>query len=79
MLPETLKNLDLTALSLDERTLLAHTLWHSIRHELETTPLTLAQQAEVERRLTELDSGSVELVPWEQVQKILKSGQWLTG
>lgn len=62
----TLKTLTAQALrlSIDERADLAETLLGSIEPP---EPLDPAWEAEIERRVAELDAGRVELIPAEQV------------
>ncbi len=69
---ESIKDFDFKALSIDERTLLAHDIWESVREETEASPLSPEQMAELERRIAESDAGRVKHIPWEEVkQKLL--------
>ena len=54
---------EITRLSADERLALIAALWDSLDDD--QIPLTLAQQAELERRLTTLDRDRVEGVTWD--------------
>jgi putative addiction module component (TIGR02574 family) len=65
------QNLGLDGLSLDERTLLAHTLWESVQQEVEASPLTLEQLAEIRRRVSAADAGRIPSVSWEAVKRRL--------
>jgi putative addiction module component (TIGR02574 family) len=63
------------ASELDEhdRATLAGLLLESLEHEVDED-VEAAWQAEIERRLAELDANSVELVPWEEVKaKLMRS------
>jgi putative addiction module component (TIGR02574 family) len=57
------------ASELDEhdRATLAGLLLESLEHEVDED-VEAAWQAEIERRLAELDANSVKLVPWEEVK-----------
>jgi putative addiction module component (TIGR02574 family) len=63
------------ASELDEhdRATLAGLLLESLEYEVDED-VEAAWQAEIERRLAELDTNSVELVPWEEVKaKLMRS------
>jgi putative addiction module component (TIGR02574 family) len=49
-------DLDITSLSAAERIQLAEDLWDSVAAETGGLPLTVAQQAELDRRLVDLES-----------------------
>ena len=53
-------------LSPDERADLADRLWLSV-HEQEQEQIDTAWDAEIERRIAQLEAGQVEGVPWETV------------
>ena len=55
-------------LSLDERALLAHDLWESVQHEVESSPLSADQLTEIRRRVAEADGGRISSAPWETVK-----------
>ena len=74
-MPESPTDFDFTALTADERTLLAHRLWESVQHEIESKPLTAEQQAEIERRISEADAGCIASSPWQAVRQRLMSRQ----
>ena len=61
------------ASTLDEqdRATLAGLLLESLEGEVDED-IETAWRDEIERRLTELDAGGVELVPWEEVQAKLR-------
>ena len=62
---------DFSQLSAPERILLAQALWDSVHSEAVATPLTTEQRAEIERRLSELKSGEVQGIPWEELKQSL--------
>ena len=56
------------ALPEDQRVLLANSLWESVGSDTETpAAIEAAWDGEIKRRLDEIDSGAVELVPLEDV------------
>ena len=55
----------------DQRILLANSLWESIvpaEDEASGCDVAAAWDDEIKRRLTEIDSGAVDLIPWEQLR-----------
>lgn len=62
--------MDFSHLSHEERLQLVDELLESL--EPEEVPLTEAQTAELKRRLELVESGRMEMIPWEQVQADLK-------
>ena len=72
---ETAADLLKKALSLDEadRAALAHALIESLDGEPDPGAEE-AWKAEIQRRTAELDSGSVETVPWSEVRERLRRG-----
>jgi putative addiction module component (TIGR02574 family) len=60
-------------LSLDERVVLAHQLWDSVRADIERQPLTEAQHAELQRRIAAADAHPERAIPWEQIRADAKS------
>ena len=66
------QHFDFTALTLDERTLLAYQLWESIQHETEAMTLTDSQRAEIERRIADADADRLSASPWEAVKLPLR-------
>jgi len=50
----------------DDRRQLANSLWESIESE---SAIDEAWKVEVERRIDEIDSGAVEMIPWETAQR----------
>jgi putative addiction module component (TIGR02574 family) len=61
---------EITRLSADERLALIAALWDSL--EDDQVPLTTAQQAELERRLTTLDRDRAEGVTWDDLKAELE-------
>jgi putative addiction module component (TIGR02574 family) len=55
-MPHPVNDLDISALSIEERAVLAHQLWRSVHDEVESRPLRSEQWAEVERRVAEADA-----------------------
>jgi putative addiction module component (TIGR02574 family) len=55
-------------LSSDERELLAIELFASLEKE---PGYDEAWEAEIERRIKEIDDGTVELIPWSEVRKLM--------
>lgn len=62
---------DIAALSVAERIDLAQKLWESIHREIEASPLTAGQVAEIERRIADIDSGRVRCIPFDTMMKRL--------
>ena len=61
-------DLDITSLSAAERIQLAEDLWDSVAAETGGLPLTVAQQAELDRRLVDLERDPEAGEPWEAVR-----------
>ncbi|WP_044561536.1 addiction module protein [Azospirillum sp. B4] len=55
----------------EERLTLIGELWDSL--DQQNVPLTNAQRAELDRRIAEIDAGTVEMIPWEDVQAKLRA------
>lgn len=64
----SLKSLGIDGLSVEERMALVEELWDSIAESTGELPLTEAQQAELDRRLTEHKAHPDDVVPWEEVR-----------
>jgi putative addiction module component (TIGR02574 family) len=58
----------LDKLSVEERLALAQQLWDSIAEEVNRSPLTRAQQQEIDRRLAAHRANPQAAIPWEQVE-----------
>jgi putative addiction module component (TIGR02574 family) len=59
---------DIAGLSVADRLTLMHDIWESLAAEVATTPLTEAQQREVDRRLAAHRASPQAAIPWEQVE-----------
>ena len=70
-MPHPVNDLDISALSIDERAVLAHRLWRSVHDEVESRPLSSEQWAEVERRVAEADAGRMPTISWEALKSRL--------
>ncbi|MEC4591465.1 MULTISPECIES: addiction module protein [Nitrospirillum] len=55
----------------EERLTLIGELWDSL--DQRDIPLSDAQRVELERRIAEVDAGTVEMIPWEVVQAKLRA------
>ncbi|MEA1675601.1 addiction module protein [Nitrospirillum sp. BR 11163] len=55
----------------EERLTLIDELWESL--DQRDIPLSDAQRVELERRIAEVDAGTVEMIPWEVVQAKLRA------
>ena len=63
----TVAEIDIEALSRDEKLSLLDRLWESLSRAPDALPLTEAQRRELDRRLDELDAGDTSGIPWEKV------------
>ena len=63
-----LQSLGIDRMTVAERIELMAAIWDSIAGEVAATPLTPAQQAEVDRRLAAHRADPNAAVPWEQVE-----------
>jgi putative addiction module component (TIGR02574 family) len=64
----TIEQYGLDQLSTEERLALAEAIWDSVARDVEVAPLTEAQRAELERRLTDSQARPDAVVPWEVVK-----------
>lgn len=64
----SLKSLGIDRLSVEERLALVEELWDSIAEDSAAVPLTEAQRAELDRRLTEHEAHPEDVVSWEDVK-----------
>jgi putative addiction module component (TIGR02574 family) len=63
--------IDISKLTVEERLQLMDEIWDSLSNKPEAFPLTAAQEAELDRRLDEIDQGDDSGIPLEDfVQKI---------
>lgn len=67
----SLKSFGIDRLDIEERLALVEELWNSIAADSAAVPLTPAQRAELDRRLTDHKAGPDDVVPWEQVKSSL--------
>ena len=69
--------LDVEKLSPDERLELLEELWESLRKQPSSVPLTPAQDAELDRRLDDLEadieSGAPLGIPWDEVLQRIRN------
>jgi len=63
----SVRTVDITSLSSEERLRLLDELWESLSATPEAIPLTTAQREELDRRLDELDREGPGGIPWEEV------------
>ena len=66
-------NVDIAALSPDERLDLLEQLWDSLAPTPEAVPLTEAQRAELDRRLDDLDREGAVGVAWDEMLDRVRS------
>ena len=67
-MPQTLHELGIDRLSVEERLALAEEIWESVAQELEREPLTAAQRRELERRLADSMARPDAVTPWEEIK-----------
>jgi len=65
----TLQQFGIDRLSREDRLALAEALWESVAAEVERTPLSQAEQAELDRRLADSDANPDAAIPWETVKQ----------
>ncbi len=65
-----LPKLDVQALTPEERLLLIEKLWDSLDND--HVDLTAAQQAEVERRLDDMDVNPDDVISWSEAQRRIR-------
>ena len=63
-----LETLGIDALSMEERTLLAHEIWHSVERDSESMPLSDELKRELDRRWAAFQANPETAIPWEQVK-----------
>jgi putative addiction module component (TIGR02574 family) len=68
-------NIDISNLTTDERLDLIEELWESLGASSDQVPLSKAQEAELDRRLDEMEQDGAEGIPWEQVLKQLRTNR----
>lgn len=67
MVPSLL-DLGLDQLSLEDRLAVAEAIWDSVVREAEVKPLSTAQRAELERRLSDSVTRPEAVTPWEEIK-----------
>ena len=72
---QTIKDFDYSGLSAAERILLAQELWDSVHREALTSPLTPEQRQRLDRRRSELESGAVLPLTWDELRLSLSAEQ----
>lgn len=65
---QTMKDLGINRMNLEDRLTLVQEIWDSIAAELEGMPLTEAQQRELERRLAAHATDPSQVISWEEVK-----------
>ena len=63
-----LETLGIDALSMEERTLLAHEIWHTVERDAESMPLSDELKRELDRRWAAFQANPETAIPWEQVK-----------
>ena len=63
-----LQSLGIDRMTITERLALLDAIWDSLSAEIEQSPLTPAQQAEVDRRLAAHAADPGAAVPWQEVE-----------
>ena len=71
-----LPEIDLDKLTVDERLRLLERVWESLSQPERDVPLTTEQQAELDRRLDELDAEAEPAgIPWNEVLHQIRSSR----
>lgn len=65
--------IDVTRLTVEERLQLMDEIWESLSTSPEVFPLTAAQEAELDRRLDEIDQGDDSGIPLEDVVRKIRN------
>ncbi|MDH3514347.1 MAG: addiction module protein [Gammaproteobacteria bacterium] len=65
--------IDIEKLDIEQRLRLIERLWDSLSGDPQALPLTAEQEAELDRRLDEMESGDTEGIPWEEVMKRIRA------
>lgn len=73
-MPAMITTLGLAGLSPDERMLLIEELWESLSANEESIPVTDAQKADLDRRLSALRTDPKAGSPWQEVKARLRGG-----
>lgn len=67
-MPQTMHDLGIDRLSVEDRLALAEEIWASVAQELDREPLSAAQRRELERRLADSLARPDAVTPWEEVK-----------
>jgi putative addiction module component (TIGR02574 family) len=67
-MPQTIHDMGIDRLSVEDRLALAQEIWDSVAQELERETLTAAQRQELERRLADSIARPDAVTPWEVVK-----------
>ena len=67
-MPQTMSDLGIDRLGVEERLALAQEIWERVAQELEREPLSTAQRQELERRLADSMARPDAVTPWEEVK-----------
>ncbi len=65
---QTLQDLGLDRLTVEDRFAVAEALWESAAREVEASPLSVAQRGELARRLADSDARPDAVTPWEEIK-----------
>ena len=69
----SVKTLGIDRLDVDERLALVEEIWATICADAKAFPLTDAQRAELDRRVTDDDAFPDDVVPWDEVKASVRS------
>ena len=72
----TIEELGLDRLSVEDRLAVAEAIWDSVARETAAAPLSPAQRAELERRLTDSMARSEAVTPWEVIKARALARAW---
>jgi putative addiction module component (TIGR02574 family) len=67
-MPPTIQELGIDRLSAEDRLAVADAIWDSVAREIEESPLTASQRAELERRLANSIAHPEAVTTWETVK-----------
>jgi len=67
----SIRDIDISELSSAECILLAQELWDRVHEEAQALPISAEQRAEIQRRLAEVEAGTMPVYPWDEVKRRL--------
>lgn len=67
-MPPTIEELGLQHVSAEDRLAVAEAIWDSVAREIEITPISEAQRAELERRLADSIARPEAVTAWEVIK-----------